>query len=98
MRRERSPQRIDRWVQLTGEMLARIRRDHGGTRRSARAATSGTDVEPAGHSVVPWLTFAPRRRRQRRVGETAWTDSRRKMADRISQVATVLGHRKSRWT
>ena len=34
MRRERGPQRIDRRVQLAGEMLARIRRDHGGADRS----------------------------------------------------------------
>src|SRR5688500_20351054 len=79
-------------------MLAGIRRAHGGADRWAGNPTDRRDAEPAGHSVVLGLTRRPRRRCQRRVGETAWTESSRKMADRIRQGATGVGQRKKRRT
>ena len=77
----------------SGGMTAplRDRRRRARRRRSAEADGCGRSS-----SAVLGGTRAPRRSRQRRVGETAWTDRNRKMTDRTSQVTTLFGHSASR--
>ena len=63
----------------------------GSTSGSRRAAVAGSGGATDPHQMAPGAVGERRRRRrQRRVGDTNWTESSRKTTDRISQVDDAL--------
>ena len=77
----------------------RPRGSGGTTGRGSRPAPRRDATERAGAGRIrrrPRRVAAPRRRRQRRVGDTNWTDSSRKTTDRTSQATTLFGQNASR--
>ena len=75
-------------VERPVERRERIRRHDG--RCLLRRPEPATERGAERHQAAPSLRRAPRRRRQRRVGETNWTDSSRNAIDSRNQAADGL--------
>ena len=89
------PDRIARSVGSSGPSIAL--RGSGGTREPARPRGGAKHGRESGAHQAP-LRGRRNRSRQRRVGETSWTDTAIRIADRMSHEATLRGQKALRAT